>query len=207
MAKLALVRHGLSHWNKKGIWTGWQDVQLDPEGFAEARRNGEALKNIHFDYAFASDLTRSQETLQTIIEVLGYDIPTKIAPEIKERNYGDLTGKNKWQIKEDFGEEQFNKWRRGWDDVIPNGENLKMVFERAVPYYRENILPLLTSGKNVLVSAHGNSIRALAKFVENISDEDVERLEIGTGEAFIYDIDHSGKMFSKEVRASNENKV
>ncbi len=207
MAKLVLVRHGMSEWNKLGQWTGWTDVPLAPEGFEEAKKTAESIGDIRFEVAFVSDLKRAQQTLQTIKETLGYEMPTTIASEIKERDYGDLTGKNKWQIKEEFGEDQFNKWRRGWDDEVPNGENLKMVYERAVPYYLKNILPLLKDKKNVLVCAHGNSLRALAKYLDKVPDTETAKLEINTGEAFVYEIDSSGEVVSKVVRATNENKV
>jgi len=207
MAKLVLVRHGISEWNKLGQWTGWTDVPLAPEGFQEAEKTARSLTDIHFDIAFVSDMIRAQQTLQTIKESLGYNIPTNISPDIKERGYGDLTGKNKWQVKEEYGEEQFNKWRRGWDDPIPNGENLKMVYERAVPYFTQHILPELISGKNVLVSSHGNTIRALAKYLDKVADTDTAKLEINTGEAFVYEIDKIGEVISKEVRATNETKV
>lgn len=207
MAKLVLVRHGISEWNKLGLWTGWTDVHLTPEGIQEAKNTGNAIKDIKFDLAFVSDLSRAQETLANIKEVLGYEIPTTIAKEIKERDYGDLTGKNKWEIKEKYGEEQFNKWRRGWDDELPNGENLKKVYERAVPYFEKEILPQIAEGKNILVCAHGNSLRAIAKKLDNIADSDVHTLEINTGEAWVYDINSKGNVISKEVRATNPNKV
>lgn len=207
MSKLVLVRHGISEWNKLGLWTGWTDIELAPEGFEEAKNTAESIKDIHFDYAFVSDLIRAQQTLDTIKLSLKYDIPTTIAWQIKERDYGDLTKKNKWEIKQQYGDEQFNLWRRGWDIDIPGGENLKMVYERAVPYFKENIMPLIIADKNVLIVAHGNSLRALAKFIENISDEEIGNLEINTGEAFIYDFDKQGKLLNKEIRATNTNKV
>jgi 2,3-bisphosphoglycerate-dependent phosphoglycerate mutase len=207
MAKLVLVRHGISKWNKLGQWTGWTDVPLATEGFEEAKKTARAIKDVSFDVAFVSDLVSAQQTLETIKKTLGTEIPTTIAPEIKERDYGDLTGKNKWQVKEEYGEEQFNKWRRGWDDPVPNGENLKMVYERAVPYYIQHILPELILGKNVLVSSHGNTIRALAKYLDKVADSDTAKLEINTGEAFVYEIDKTGEVISKEVRATNERKV
>lgn len=207
MPKLVLVRHGLSEWNKLGLWTGWTDIPLSAEGFDEARRTAQSIKDIHFDYAFESDLTRARQTLSTIKNELGYDIPTTSTWEIKERDYGDLTGKNKWQVKEQYGEEQFMKWRRGWDDIVPNGENLKQVYARVTPYFKREILPLVLSGKNVIVSAHGNSLRAIVKYLENIPDNEAYTIEINTGEAFIYDLDMTGKILNKEVRASNEKKV
>ena len=207
MAKLVLVRHGLSEWNKLGLWTGWRDIPLAPEGFEEAKKTAEDIKDIHYDQAFVSDLSRAQQTFETIKKSLGYDIPSIISPEIKERNYGDLTEKNKWQVKEQYGEEQFNKWRRGWDDEVPNGENLKQVYERAVPYFLNNILPLVKVGKNILICAHGNSLRAIIKFLDNVPDDQVDTITINTGEAYVYEIDNLGKVVSKEVRASNPNKV
>ena len=207
MSKLLLIRHGMSEWNKLGLWTGWTDIELAPEGIEEAKKTASAIKDAHVDYAFVSDLKRAQQTFKTINDELGYEIPFTIAPEVKERNYGDLTGKNKWDIKEQYGEEQFMKWRRGWDDEVPGGENLKQVYERVMPYYFDKILPLIKEGKNVMVCAHGNSLRALAKYLENVADADVHTVEINTGEAFIYELDSEGKMLTKEVRANNEKKV
>lgn len=207
MPKLVLVRHGLSEWNKLGLWTGWTDVSLAPEGIEEAKRTAQAIKDIHFDCAFVSDLKRAQETYDTIEKELGYKIPLTVAWEIKERNYGDLTAKNKWQIKKDYGEEQFNRWRRGWDDVLPGGENLKQVSERVIPYFLTHILPEIRQGKNVLICAHGNSMRALAKYLEAVPDNEVAKVEINTGEAFVYEIDENDNIVSKAVLASNSNLV
>jgi 2,3-bisphosphoglycerate-dependent phosphoglycerate mutase len=207
MAYLVLVRHGKSQWNKDGLWTGWTDIPLAPEGFEEARKTGEELKDIHFDVAFTSDMIRAKQTLDEILKVIGQtNIPIIESPAIKERNYGDYTHKNKWDIKREKGEEEFRKIRRAWDYPPPNGESLKMVSERTVPYYEKEILPKLKVGKNVLVSAHGNSLRALVKYLEGITDTDVEKLEIGTGEAYVYEIDPEGKIIKKEIRGLNENR-
>lgn len=207
MAYLVLVRHGKSQWNKDGLWTGWTDIPLAPEGIEEAKKTGEELKNIHFDYAYTSDLIRAKQTLDEILKVIGQEnISITEDPAIKERDYGDYTHKNKWELKEEKGEEEFQKIRRAWDYPPPHGESLKMVSERTVPYYENEILPKLEQGKNVLVSAHGNSLRALVKYLEGISDTDVENLEIGTGEAYVYEIDNAGKVISKEVRGVNENR-
>lgn len=206
MAKLVLVRHGQSEWNKLGLWTGWNDVSLTEEGKEEAREAGRAIKNIHFDYAFTSDLKRAQETLAEIVHIIG-PIPTTIAPEMKERDYGDLAGKNKWKLKDEYGEDQFTKWRRGWDEPIPHGETLKMVYDRAIPYFKLEILPKLEEGKNVLITAHGNSLRALVKYLENIPDADIPHLEIATGEVYEYDIDEKGNVIHKQVLAARENKA
>ena len=131
------------------------------------------------------------------------DIPTVVDWHLRERNYGDLAGKNKWDLKKQYGEEQFMKWRRGWDEPIPNGETLKDVYERLIPYYKKIIVPDLLSGKNVIISASGNSLRALVKYIENISENDISKLEIGLGEVYVYKIDKEGKVVSKDIRAVN----
>ena len=132
--------------------------------------------------------------------MLGIDVPTVAAAALNERDYGIYTGKNKWDIKKEVGDEQFKNIRRGWDFGIEKGESLKDVYARVVPYYQTEILPKLESGKNVIVAAHGNSLRALVKYLENISDKDVENLEIATGQVYAYKIDDRGKIISKEVR-------
>ncbi len=207
MAYLVLVRHGQSEWNAQGLWTGWRDVPLSPEGIAEARRAGELLRDIPFDIAYTSALTRAQQTLEEIKRVLGReDLPTVADPALNERDYGDLTGKNKWKILEEYGEEQFLKWRRSWDYPVPGGETLKDVYARVVPYYQREILPQLREGRNVLIAAHGNSLRALVKYLENIPDDEIPKLEIGTGEVYVYQVDPEGRIVSKEIRAVNPNR-
>lgn len=201
MASLILVRHGESEWNAKSLWTGWTDIALSEKGHEEARSAGEKLGDIHFDIAFTSDLTRAHQTLDEILNVLTLtDLPTNKNSALKERNYGDYTGKNKWEIQKEVGEEKFTRIHRGWDEPIPNGETLKDVYERVIPYYQKEILPELKLGKNVIVSAHGNSLRALVKYLENISDKDIENLEIPTGEVLVYQVDQQGKTASKEIR-------
>lgn len=202
MAYLVLVRHGESVWNAKGIWTGLTDVDLTEKGLDEARTAGEVIKDINFQVAFVSPLRRSEETLREIEKVLGTTIPRIQSAAITERDYGDYTGKNKWQVKEQIGEEAFLKLRRSWDYLIPNGESLKDVYKRVVSYYQEYILPELKKGKNVLVSAHGNSLRALVKYLDGISDEGIAKLEIPTGQVLIYSIDQDGKIISKEIKSS-----
>lgn len=203
MAYLALVRHGESEWNAKGLWTGWTDVGLSEKGFTEAQAAGEAIQDIHFDYAFVSDLLRAKQTLEKIQEITGQtDMIVISDPAIKERDYGDYTGKNKWEIKKEVGDEKFQEIRRSWDYPIPNGESLKMVYERVLPYYQEEILPLLKMDKNVLVSAHGNSLRALIKYLEHISDEDISKLEMPTGGVYVYQIDQQGNVINKEIRTT-----
>ncbi len=206
MAKLVLVRHGKSEWNEKGLWTGWRDIPLNQIGFEEAKRTGESLSDITFDVSYTSALIRAKQTLQEILKVIGQNPTTIENKALNERDYGDYTEKNKWQVKEEVGEEEFQKIRRSWDYPPPNGESLKMVYDRAVPYFREEIEPKLKDGKNIIIAAHGNSLRALVKYLENIPDEDIATLEIGTGEAYIYDIDQNGKITSKEIRGENVNK-
>lgn len=200
MANLILVRHGESEWNAKGLWTGWTDIRLSEKGREEARLAGEKLKGYSFDIAYTSVLLRAKQTLDEIKRVLGIDIPTFENPALNERNYGIYTGKNKWGIQKAVGNEQFNKLRRGWDSPIPEGETLKDVYNRVIPYYEQEILPKLKDGKNILIAAHGNSLRTLVKFLENISDKDVENLEISTGEIYSYSLDEKGVIMSKQIK-------
>ncbi len=208
MAHLILVRHGLSEWNKKGWWTGWNNPKLTEKGHEEARQAGESIKDIKLNKAYVSDLIRAQQTLQEILTVIEQKkVPITIAPEIKERNYGDLAGKNKWEMKEKYGDEQFMKWRRGWDDPIPNGESLKDVYDREIPYYEKHVLPDLKKGKNIIMVTSGNPIRAMVKHLENISNTEIPKLEVGTGEVYVYQFDEKGKIVFKEIRAINQDKL
>jgi 2,3-bisphosphoglycerate-dependent phosphoglycerate mutase len=206
MSYLVLVRHGKSEWNKLGKWTGWTDVSLAKEGIQEAKNAGGQLKNIRFDLGFTSELKRAKETLNEIKNATGQsDLQTIENTALNERNYGDYTGKNKWEVKEQVGEEEFQKIRRSWDFQLPNGESLKDVYERVVPYYTGEILPKLKDSKNIIIAAHGNSLRALVKYLEKIDDADISSLEIGTGEVYVYKIDPEGKILSKEIRSTNPN--
>lgn len=200
MANLILVRHGESEWNEKGLWTGLKDIGLSKKGRQEARLAGEKLKGFSIDFAYISVLIRAKQTLDEIKSVLGIDVPTNENAALNERDYGIYTGKNKWEIQKEVGVEKFKQIRRGWDVPIENGESLKDVYERTVPYYQTEILPKLKEGKNVLISAHGNSLRALVKYLENISDKDVENLEIATGEIYIYSFNNQGAIISKKIR-------
>lgn len=200
MAYLVLVRHTQSQWNAKGLWTGLTDISLSESGREKARFLCKKLKDIHFDRAFTSVLKRSKETLEEIKTALGGNFPITEDKALNERDYGEFTGKNKWQIKEEVGDEEFLKIRRGFDHPIPGGETLKDVYNRVVPYYQTQILPHLLRGENVLIVAHGNSLRALVKYLENISDADITNLEIATGEILIYEIDQVGNVVSKEKR-------
>jgi len=200
MANLILVRHGESEWNKKGLWTGLTDIGLSEKGIQEAKLAGEKLKGLPIDIAYISVLVRAKQTLNEIKNVLGIDVPTFENKALNERDYGIYTGKNKWEIKKDVGDEQFKKIRRGWNVSIQGGESLKDVYDRVVPYYQTEILPKLKEGKNILISAHGNSLRALVKYLENISDADISNLELATGEIYIYSLNDQGAILSKQTR-------
>ncbi len=204
MAKLILVRHSKSEWNELGKWTGWTDVDLNEQGRADAKTTAEALKDIQIDQAFVSKLKRAQQTLEIILNEIGQaNVPTTETAALNERDYGIYTGKNKWEVKEEVGEEEFQNIRRGWEHPIPEGETMKKVYERVVPFYENEVLPLLKSGKNVILAAHGNSLRALVKFLEDLSINDLMALEFGIGEAYVYEVDKSGKIEDKEIRAKN----
>lgn len=200
MAYLVLVRHGQSEWNATGLWTGWTDIHLSEKGRQEARNVGTALRDLRFDKAYTSTLIRTKETLHEIEQTLDINLPTIDNKALNERNYGDYTGKNKWEIEKKIGETKFNAIRRGFDVPVPNGETLKDVYERIVPYYDQEIKPQLAAGKNILIVAHGNSLRALVKYLDNISDTAIAELNIPTGGVYVYTIDKNGTVTHKEVR-------
>ena len=208
MPYLILLRHGQSEWNALGLWTGLTDIELNAEGIEEAQRAADALKDIRIDVAFTSMLKRAQETLKVVLDGTGAaNVPISKNAALNERDYGDLTGKNKWKIRDEYGEDLFMKWRRSWDYPVPGGETLKDVYDRVVPYFKQEIGPELAAGRNVAIVAHGNSLRALIKYLENVSDEDIPGLELGTAEVYLYETDTSGKVLSKEIRAVNTNVV
>lgn len=201
MGKLIIARHHESEWNKLGKWTGNRNVRITEYGAEKAGDMGLLINDLHIDQAFASMLVRTIETLSCMLNKCEkHDVPTIHAKELNERDYGDYTGKNKWDMKEILGEEEFNKLRREWDYPVPNGESLKMVYERALPYFKEQILPMVKEGKNVLVVSHGNTIRALMKYIETIADDKMAEVEMPFGAVLIYDLDDEGKMVKKEVR-------
>ena len=188
MAYLALVRHGESQWNALDLWTGWSDCHLTEKGKRQAREAGEKLKSIKWDYIFESDLIRSWETTDEIIKVLGQNIPRIKSRDIKERDYGNFTGLNKFQVENQYGYDLFEKWRRGWDFPLPHGETLKDVSARTIPFFEKEIIGKLEDNKNVIISAHGNSLRALVKYLENIPEDQIhlQLLEIPVGTIFMY---------------------
>jgi 2,3-bisphosphoglycerate-dependent phosphoglycerate mutase len=197
---LVLVRHGESEWNAKNVWTGLTDIGLTQKGKDEAMRAGVALKDISFDAAYSSPLSRARETLSLMLSAMGQTITSVESKALNERDYGIYTGKNKLEIKQQLGDADFLSLRRGWDFPVEGGESLKEVYARVVPYYKETILPLLKNGKHVLVAAHGNSLRALIKYLENVSDEGIAEVELATGEIILYHMDSEGRVTSREKR-------
>ena len=214
MAKLILIRHGQSVWNKKNVFTGWVDVPLSQEGIAEAIHAGEEITNIEFDVIYTSVQIRAIETAMIALAgnksdktpvVIHTDgkmgewttiyndsmnkniIPVYRDWHLNERYYGQLQGKNKAETATIYGEEQVHLWRRSYDIAPPEGECLKDTAERTIPFFKETILPQLQAGKNVLVSAHGNSLRSIVMFIDNLSQEEVLKLEIPTGVPLYYE--------------------
>lgn len=188
MGKLVISRHGESEWNLLGKWTGWTDVGLTEKGYTDTVHLGKLLRDIDFDEAYTSALKRTHQTLDALLEGKGIEaLPTTQAAELNERDYGDLTGKNKWEVQEEIGEEAFNGIRRGWDYPVPGGETLKMVYARVMPYFEAEILPKLQAGENILLVAHGNSIRALMKYLDQVPEADMAYVEMPFGQILIYE--------------------
>lgn len=206
MAYLILVRHGKSTWNELGLWTGQTDVDLIDVGREEARRAGEALRDLVIDHVHVSGLRRTHQTAEELLAAHGTDTTPEKHEALNERHYGVHTGKNKWEVKEAVGDEEFQNLRRSWDHPVPEGETLKDVHARVVPHYEEHIKPRIAEGKNVVVVAHGNSLRALVKHLEDLGDDAIGDVEIGTGEVHCYIFDADGALSGKEVRSANENK-
>ena len=189
-SKLVLVRHGQSEWNAKNLFTGWKDPKLTDLGIQEAIKAGDLLetRNLKFDLMFTSDLFRAQETGRLILEQMNHaDIQVIKDQSLNERNYGDLAGLNKDEAREKWGEEQVHIWRRSFDVPPPGGESLKNTAERVLPYFEHEIMPKVKEGLNILVAAHGNSLRALVMELENISSEEIVKLEIATGDPLTYE--------------------
>ena len=188
MARLILVRHGQSVWNASNRFTGWTDVGLSEQGVEEAKDAGRQLSEIQIDVVHTSDLVRAQRTAEIIMRhnEASEDVPTKYDWRLNERHYGALQGLNKAETAEQHGAEQVRIWRRSFDVAPPDGESLEMTAERTIPYFTEEIVPDLVSGKNVLVSAHGNSLRSIVMHIDGISPEDIVSLEIPTGDPIHY---------------------
>ncbi|MGF7228424.1 MAG: 2,3-bisphosphoglycerate-dependent phosphoglycerate mutase [Candidatus Saccharibacteria bacterium] len=198
MGQLLLSRHTESEWNALGKWTGITDVHLSANGFKQAAEIGEALKGIKIDHAFCSLQMRTKETLEGILDGSGQiSVPYDRSSDLNERDYGDFTGMNKWEVRDKVGEVEFNSIRRDWDHPVPNGETLKDVYERTIPFYLQVILPRLEAGETVLVVSHGNALRALIKYLESISDENVARVEMAFGTILDYKVTTDGKAEAK----------
>lgn len=203
MSTLILIRHGQSQWNAENRFTGWVDVPLSEAGRAEAKRAGERLaaEGVRVGKAFTSTLERAIETGRIVLETLGQgDLEQERAWQLNERYYGALTGRNKQQTREEFGDEQVHVWRRSYDTPPPGGESLADTAARTLPYFRSAILPALEQHGVVLVSAHGNSLRSIVKDLDGLSDEDVTRLEIPTGEPIVYEL-QDGRPVRKRILA------
>ena len=224
MATLVLVRHGQSQWNLENRFTGWVDVPLSKKGIEEAISAGQKLKDIKFDKMYVSHQLRAIQTLHYILIKskdertpivyhedkkihdrehhegdLSTEIPVFMSTYLAERYYGNLQGLNKQKTREEYGEEQVHLWRRSYDISPPGGESLKDTCDRTIPYYEKHILKDLDEGKTVLVSAHGNSLRSITKFVENISDEEIPKVEIPTGIPIVYTFNDQMKLIEKKL--------
>ncbi len=216
MIKLVLVRHGQSEWNLSNQFTGWTDVDLSENGIKEAIEAGKVLKEkgYTFDLAYTSVLKRANHTLDLILKELDLNIPINYSWHLNERHYGALQGLNKKETAEKYGDEQVHIWRRSYDvqppaledederykemldkydEYVPHTECLKDTVERVIPYWNSDILPSIKNGKKVIIVAHGNSLRGLIKYLDNISDEDIVNLEIPTGNPLVYELDDEFK--------------
>ena len=197
---LILIRHGQSEWNALNQFTGWKDPDLTVKGIEEAHNAGKIINNlrINFDLVYTSALVRAQNTAKIILKEINQPLSTIKNQALNERNYGDLAGLNKDDARNRWGNEQVHIWRRSYDSPPPGGESLKDTGERVLPFFMKEILPHVCEGKNVLVAAHGNSLRSLIKFLDNISDEDIVKLEIPTGAPIHYVINGDGSVKSKK---------
>ncbi len=197
---LVLVRHGQSEWNALNLFTGWKDPGLTDQGRQEANQAGQLIQslNLDFDVMFTSALVRAQLTGDIILNIIKQThIPTIKNQALNERNYGDLAGLNKDGARAKWGAEQVQIWRRSYDIPPPGGESLKDTGERVMPYFNQEILPLIKKGQNILISAHGNSLRSMIKFLDNISDTEIVKLEIPTGAPIHFTFNEHGDVDSR----------
>ena len=200
MSKLVLVRHGQSIWNLQNRFTGWIDVPLTEKGKEEAYKAGELLKDIRFDVAYTSMLTRAQETLRIILETIGLAIPVIKDQALNERHYGALQGLNKDRAREKWGKEIVHLWRRSYDIPPPEGESLKDTAERTIPFLERAIMGDILDGRDVLVVAHGNALRSIVMYLEKLSPEEIIKVEIPTGTPIVYELDENENIINKEIR-------
>ncbi len=200
MPKLILLRHGESQWNLENRFTGWVDIPLTPRGEEEARIAGEHLRDIPIDKVYTSVLQRAMNTAKIALTAAGKpDLPTERDQALNERHYGDLQGLNKAETAEKFGDEQVKIWRRSYDVPPPGekGESLKDTAARTLPYFQAHIMPDIKAGKNVLIVAHGNSLRSIVMDLDQLTREQVLELNIPTGVPLVYDLDDDGKVLHK----------
>jgi 2,3-bisphosphoglycerate-dependent phosphoglycerate mutase len=197
-ATLILLRHGQSEWNQKNIFTGWEDVPLSKQGEAEALVAQKALANFQIDAVFVSALKRADDTAKI---VLGDKKPAQYchSEALNERHYGELQGKNKDEMRKKYSEKQVELWRRSFDVKPPGGESLKDTCDRVLPYFKREIEPKLKKGQTILISAHGNSLRALVKYLEDLSDQDIVNVEIPTGVPIVYQLDNELNIIKKDI--------
>jgi 2,3-bisphosphoglycerate-dependent phosphoglycerate mutase len=201
MAALVLIRHGQSQWNLENRFTGWIDVDLSSLGVKEAEEAASKLAQtgLSFVKAHTSRLQRAQRTLDLVLKGLKQNPPIWQDSALNERHYGELQGLNKDETRKKFGDEQVHIWRRSFDVAPPGGECLADTAKRTLPYFKEYILPDLKAGKNVLVVAHGNSLRSIVMLIENLSKEKILELNIDTAVPYVYEIDASGAVMSKKI--------
>ena len=202
MSRLVLVRHGQSEWNEKNLFTGWRDPDLTAQGVDEARRAGRLLKaaGIAFDLGFTSNLSRAQKTCALMLEEQGQtDLPVSRHEQLNERDYGDLSGLNKDDARAKWGEEQVHIWRRSYDVPPPGGESLKDTAARVLPLFDAHIVPLIKAGKDILIAAHGNSLRALVMQLEGLDSSEIIDVNISTGEPYCYEMDAQAHVTAKEI--------
>lgn len=202
MSQLILVRHGQSEWNRQNLFTGWRNPDLTEQGVREARNAGKALRaeGIRFDIGFTSELMRAQKTCSLLLDEQGQtDLEVIRNVALNERDYGDLSGLNKDDAREKWGEDQVHIWRRSYDTPPPGGESLQDTAERVLPYFNAEIMPHIHAGESVLVAAHGNSLRALVMVLDVLSEDEVTGVNIATGEPYIYDLMADGSVTSKRI--------
>ncbi|MAU57577.1 MAG: 2,3-bisphosphoglycerate-dependent phosphoglycerate mutase [Hyphomicrobiales bacterium] len=201
MSKLIILRHGESEWNKLNLFTGWEDVSLTDQGKIEAKLAAFAIQNLKVDvnHAYTSALKRAKDTLGIVLYILKKDIPMISDQALNERNYGSLTGMNKDEARNKWGDEQVKLWRRSYDIAPENGESLKDTCERTIPYFKKNILPKLYDGENVIITAHGNSLRSIIMYVEELSEEEIISVEITTGIPIVYEYENKNIIKKTEL--------
>ncbi len=198
---LFLIRHGQSTYNLENRFTGWKDVDLTELGRSQAIEAGNILNGINFNSCFTSNLKRAQNTLDLILGQMNHSPDIQRDEALNERDYGELIGQNKAEAAEKFGKEQVQIWRRSFDVPPPGGESLKMTADRTLPYYRDIISPKVLSGKNIAISAHGNSIRAIVMDIFNLSPEQILKTEIGWCEPWVISFDNDGKIANHQIIA------